>query len=121
MSTIIKISPEYSSFYIAGNTSVDVPFDFQERLIPHTPDCISVPCLNRDDGNTTVTIGRFSDMAELEIPAFDGRLDTPDRVFVLFDAITPQFARIEVENVATRLRIWLNDLVEPTLVIIAWE
>ncbi|MGE0500896.1 MAG: hypothetical protein AB7I79_04460 [Rhizobiaceae bacterium] len=113
------IAPEYLSFYIAGSEDVDIPLDHELRGVIATRDCINVRCLYYYDGDTTVTLGSFEEVAKSEPPKFDGMLNTPARVVLLFDANMPEIMRADVAGDETRVRIWTNHPTEPDDIVIA--
>ncbi|MEH6718854.1 MAG: hypothetical protein V7704_08245 [Aurantimonas endophytica] len=116
----VAVAPEYLGFYIAGTDAVRVPLDHERVGIVASEQCINVGCLYWNEGDTTITLGRF---AELPTPArppkFDGILDTPEHRVVLFDANIPEILAMTVPDVRTRVRIWTNHKTEPDDVIIA--
>jgi hypothetical protein len=116
----ITVAPEYVSFYVAGKLSVEIPLDREHRRIVATQDCINIPCLYWNDGDTTITLGPFDEVDTATEPAFDGMLNTPDNKIILFDAVEPEMASAHVPATQTRIRIWTNHPTEPDDVTIAW-
>lgn len=115
-----SIAPEYNSVYLASRDIRDVPYDFREKVIPHTSDCISIPCTYWDDGDTHFTVGEASEITMPTPPTFDGILNTPDKRLVFFDANEPEFASLSVPTGKTRIRVWIDHPTEPENVVIAW-
>jgi hypothetical protein len=116
----MSIAPEYVSFYVAGRRNVDIPTHMDRRGILSSEDCILIPALYWNDGDTHVTFGPASEMKETRKPDFDGVLNTPNNEIILFDANNPQFAISHVPSVKTRIQIWMDDPIEPENVAIAW-
>lgn len=117
----VTVAPEYVSFYVAGKLNVQVPLDHEHRRIAATSDCINVPCLYWNDGDTTITLGSFNEVNRRDEPAFDGILNTPDNKIILFDAIDPEMASAAVPTAQTRIRIWTNHPTQPDEVTIAFS
>lgn len=115
-----SIAPEYNSIYLAGRAIRDVPYDFRERVIPHTPDCISIPCMYLDDGDTHFTVGEASEITMPTPPTFDGILNTPSKRLVFFDANEPEFASLPLPTIKTRIRVWVDHPTQPENVVIVW-
>lgn len=115
-----SIAPEYNSVYLAGRDLSDVPYNFSEKTIPSTPDCISIPCIYWNDADTNFTVGEASELAMPMPPTFDGILNTPDKRLVFFDANVPSFASLPVTTVKTRIRIWIDHPTQPEHVVVAW-
>jgi hypothetical protein len=115
-----KISPTYVSFYVAGSDSVDVPINFARvDGILATPDCLNIPALYYNDGDTTVTLGHASEIEQPRAPDYDGMLETPNKVVLLFDAEVDEFMSIRVPSLQTRICVWINHPTSPDEVVIA--
>lgn len=116
----ITITPEYLSIYVAGRRDVQIPLNMDKQGIFSSPDCINVPALYWNDGDTNVTFGPISEIEEPRKPDFDGMLNTPNNGLILFDAINPEFAIATVPSTKTRIRVWIDHPSEPENVVIAW-
>nr|WP_298102627.1 hypothetical protein [uncultured Shinella sp.] len=116
----ITITPEYLSIYVAGRRNVQIPLHMDKQGIFSSPDCINVPALYWNDGDTNLTFGPISEITELREPDFDGILNTPNNELILFDAIEPEFAIASVPSTKTRIQIWIDHPSEPENVIVAW-
>lgn len=113
------IAPEYNSFYAAGRDRVRPPIDLDYGGLAATKDCITVPTLYYNDGDTTVTFGPVEELSNESSPTYDGVLNTPERKILLSEA-NMDLATIEVPTTRTRIRIWLNHPTSPTAVSIGW-
>lgn len=114
------IAPEYLSIYVAGRRNVKIPLHMDKQGIFSSPDCINVPALYWNDGDTHVTFGPASEITEARKPDFEGILNTSDKELILFDANEPQYAIADVPSTKTRIRVWIDHPTEPEYVIIAW-
>lgn len=114
------VAPEYCSFYIAGVRNVSIPFDADGNGLAATQTCINVGCLYWNDGDTTIVLGPIDEVARPGAPSFDGILETPDRVILLFDANLPDIMHAAVPDRRTRVRIWKNHKTEPDEVVIGF-
>lgn len=115
-----SIAPEYNSVYLASRDIRDVPYNFREKIIPFTSDCISIPCIYWNDGDTHFTVGEASEITMATPPTFDGILNTPDKMLVFFDANDPKFASLSVPTIKTRIRVWIDHPTQPENVVVAW-
>lgn len=115
------IAPEYLSIYIAGRAGVDVPLETDRLGIFASQKCVNVPAYDWNRGDTNVTFGPFSEINNPNKPAFDGVVDTPSKRLVVYGALEPEYFSTPVPSTKTRIRIWMNDPIEPTNVVIAWE
>ena len=116
----VTVAPEYLSFYITGKWNIRIPLDHDRRGIVASEECINVGCLYWNDGDTTITLGRFKELpSQGRPPKFDGMLETPKHRVDLFDANMPEILTMEVPGVRTRVRIWTNHPTEPDDVVIA--
>ena len=116
----LSIAPEYVSFYVAGRRNVRIPTHMDRRGVLSSKDCILIPALYWNDGDTHVTFGPASEIEEKRKPDFDGILNTPNNEIILFDANNPQFAISRVPSAKTRIRVWMDHPIEPENVVIAW-
>jgi hypothetical protein len=99
MITSKRISPPYSILFISDSNRPDSP-EPDERLISWNDSCITVRCLYEHDGDTTVSLGRTSELARSGVPALTTVL------------------KEKVGSARTRVRIWTNDPVEPDEIVI---
>ena len=83
-----------------------------------SPDCINIPALYWNDGDTHVIFGPDSEIIKAGQPDFDGILNTGNKEIILFDALEPQFAIAHVPSEKTRIRIWMNHPTSPDQVVI---
>ncbi|MBT1157682.1 hypothetical protein J1C56_18980 [Aminobacter anthyllidis] len=108
-----RIAPEYCSFYIAGSRNVEVPIGGELRTVRASRDCLNVSCLYAQNGDTAVFLGRAVDVERPEKPIYDGMLNTQSSLVIIFDANMPEIMSMQVTTVETRVRIWVNRLLEP--------
>jgi hypothetical protein len=116
----LSIAPEYVSFYAAGRRNVDIPVHMDRQGIYVSDDCVNIPAEYWYDGDTHVTLGPYSEVAEAREPDSDTILNTPNQELILFDANEPQYAIARVPHAKTRIRVWLDHPFAPTNVTIAY-
>ncbi len=110
----VSVAPEYNSFYVAGSLDVDVPIKWGAVGVFGTEECLVVPCLYWNDGDTMITLGHSVDISVQTMPRlFDGLLKTPQRRVLLFDVHMPEIMSMTVAGEETRIRIWANHISEP--------
>ena len=88
----LSIAPKYVSFYAAGHPNVEIPTHMDLRGVLSSQDCILIPALYWNDGDTHVTFGPASEIVQAKQPNFDGVLNRPNNELILFDANEPQYA-----------------------------
>jgi hypothetical protein len=104
----VTVAPEYCGFYVAGSRNADVPISDQVVGIMATRECINIPCLYWNEGDTNICVGPYDELMEKTPPAFDGMLATPNASVLLFDANIPKIMVVAVSALETRVRIWTN-------------
>jgi hypothetical protein len=73
------------------------------------------------DGETDVTLGLAREVDPVAMPAFDGPLETPSRLVVIWTVEGKIVLKASVQDTHTRIRIWVNHPREPDRVIIGLE
>jgi hypothetical protein len=106
--------------YLAGHRKVTIPLNMDRQGIFTSPDCVNIPAYYWSDGDTNVTLGPYSEVAEARAPDSDTILNTPQQELILFDANEPQYAVASVPSTKTRIRVWIDHPIEPSNVTIAW-
>jgi len=114
------ITPRYVSFYAAGSRFIEIPLSMEKKGIIASPLCVNIPAMYWNDGDTSVTLGHFDEVAQARQPDFDGLIATPERELVIFDAEMPEIMKTSVPTQETRVRIWMNHPTEPNDVVIAF-
>lgn len=115
----VEIGLDYCSLYISGEEDFEVPI-FDEQGIIATKACINVSALPWNDGDTTITLGRFDELPEQTTElCFDGFLDTPNHYVLLSDASNPLILTIDVPGETTRIRVWVNYRLNPDDIVVA--
>jgi hypothetical protein len=119
MNTIVVVTaPDYLSFYVAGSRRAKTPLQANVHGILANEECIRVPCLYWNDGDTTITLGSAKDVDPGRTPDFDGLLDTPEGEVMVSDTDDPRLAAYPTVEGLTRIRIWINHPTEPDEVVI---
>jgi hypothetical protein len=113
------VAPEYLSIYIAGKRKISPPIDHDYGGIAANEDCITVPCLYWNEGDTTITVAKFEELNPKSMPNYDGELYTPERVLMISEA-NADIRDIAALSVRTRIRIWIDHPTQPQNVVIAW-
>ena len=81
-----------------------------------TASCIAVGTRNPADGSVSVLL--TADEPVVGDPAFDGFLDSPDHEIRVENVDGNECAVVQVEADRTRVRVYADDLTEPTRVAI---
>lgn len=116
----LVIAPPYPCFFIAGRRKIVAPINHDGGGLAATPDCITVPAMYLGEGVTTTRIGRSRDLGHVRAPDFEGTLDTPHRLLMISDS-DDDLVDVPVDDVRTRIRIWLDRPIMATAVDIGWS
>ena len=88
--------------------------DYEDgKVIIANASCITIRCLMELDGPTELAMGAPEDVAFGGAPAFDGILETPNRVVVISTILWDRVLEAAVPDTMTRIRIWINHPTEP--------
>ena len=70
------------------------------------------------DGETLVLLGRATELDPGEPPAFHGMLATPNRAVVVTNVERDAVLETAVPETRTRVRIWVDEPIEPEKVVV---
>jgi len=115
----VSFAPMNLLIFVSDPTATDVPMQGEAQTIRSTEECITIPCLYWDEGDTKVSIGPFSEIAESRIPDFDGVIKTPTRRVVVTDVAITEYLGQYVAGPETRVRVWTNHPTSPDEIKIA--
>jgi hypothetical protein len=87
-------------------------------LILASSSCITVGCRIFADGETLVSLGPATELDPGEPPALDGMLATPNRAVVVSTVERHTVLQTSVPDTRTRVRIWVDEPVEPEKVMV---
>jgi hypothetical protein len=118
MSETIQISPPNSQLFISDKDGGRVPDFMPQRAILSTPSGITFLCFPEQDGPTEVTLGSLDEVNSGEVPAFEGELETPNRIVVISTIEWKAVLQTVVQGARTKVKIWLNHPQWPDKVII---
>ena len=113
-----RIAPPNSIIFVMDPRSQDIEFPktLAERGITATPSVIVVPCLAFMDGETEVRLGSDAEVGDQSPPAYSGKLHVPSGVVSVRTSENEEVLALQVPRGRARVRVWMNDLREPTLV-----
>jgi hypothetical protein len=113
-----SIAPPHPIVFIVDPSQhSEVPGDTGATLVTSTPSCITVGTQDAASGETMIRLGDVPKEPAGHL-VFDGTLETPGRRVAVEDSGLAQILSMSVENVRTPIRIWVNDLSEPDLIVI---
>ena len=118
MHTSTRIAPPNSLLFISDPSGGVSPNFVEGRLILSTSSCISIGCRIFADGETLVSLGPATELDPGEPPAFDGMLATPNRAVVVSTVERHTVLQTSVPDTRTRVRIWVDEPVEPEKVMV---
>ena len=101
-----------NSLILIGDPRSEPPAWLRSELVAATPSCIAVGTLSENDGATRI---RLFDPAGGIPPrlAFEGVLQTPNRVVAVRNVLGETYLERPVSKPAIDVQIWVNDLSEP--------
>ena len=115
------IQPVNSIVFVSGGGKVDVPFDKVDpdrHLVAASKSSLIVSVLPEVDGETELTFG-YSKELDTSWPAgFVGEIDTPHGELIVETVDEKILVRQAVDSLTTKLRIWFNNPVWPSRVLI---
>ncbi len=109
MKFVIRCAPPNSIFVledVRGGKSPEI--EMIEPAIWATRSCIIVGSLCFMDGETELAVSDLPDDALAAAPAFDGVLDTPNRIFRVSTSEEDVLLRLPVPGHFTRVRVWTD-------------
>jgi hypothetical protein len=106
-------------FFITGSDTNDIPEIHRGSIVWSKPACIAVGCTPDCDGETRIVIGLSPQVNLGSQPAFDGRLETPDRIVSVDIVPGTSVLQQKVPGADTRVRIWVSHPTQPDNVTIA--
>jgi hypothetical protein len=118
MKMTVKISPPNSLILIAGEVGVEIPASMRGLAISATKSCIAVGCRAEPDGETELQLGSFAEFSGVGNPSFRGSLETPNGVVIVSTIHGDDVLRAPTAQQITKLAIWLNDPIEPYVIVI---
>ncbi|MFM9884480.1 MAG: hypothetical protein ACKVQT_15760 [Burkholderiales bacterium] len=107
--SIVFVADPTHDYEIADNTGA--------ALVTSTSSSIAIGTLAQMDGTTTVRLDRAF-AAPGGTLAFDGTLDTPGKRVAIIASGADEMLSMEVSHGCSQVRIWVNDLSEPSLILI---
>jgi hypothetical protein len=108
MTESIKINPVNSLLFISDLDGGSPPVPARGPMILSTPSCISFRCFPEQDGATEVVLGDVAEVNPGGEPAFEGDLETPNRVLVVSTVELEPVLDLNVAGTRTHVRIWLS-------------
>lgn len=115
----IVVAPMNLLVFVSDPTATDVPTHGERPRIRSTAECITIPCLYWDEGDTKISMGSFAEVGEARTPNFDGTIKTPTRRVVVTDVAITEYLSRFVPSFETRIRVWINHPTEPDEILIA--
>jgi hypothetical protein len=112
------VAPPYSIVLISDLQLGEIPESPGGGLILAAASCITVGCLSDADGPTHFTLGSVSDVDPGREPAFVGMLQTPTRRLALQTVLGEPILEVAVTARLTKVRVWVNDVLEPDDIIV---
>ena len=118
MTNTIRLSPPFSIAVVTDLNERAVPPARRIGVFSAIETSIAISCLSEVDGETTFTLGAASELDPGRAADFSATLKTPSKNVVLLTAENQQLLRASVNDVRTRVRIWINRPKEPDEVVI---
>lgn len=119
MAVSTRISPLNSLIFVHGPAKWVSPLPVRGQLIWSTPSCVATACYPEIEGPTEIVLGVGEEVALQTLPAFDGMVDTPEKLVVVTTVGDDEpVLQLGVSTALTRVRIWHSDPRWPEIVAI---
>jgi hypothetical protein len=118
MAVSLRAAPQNAVVLVGDPNNCEIPRTMSGELIAATNSCIAVGCLADIDGESEFTLGLASEVNPGHEPAFEGILDTPNRIVAVRSVQGEQLLKSAVPGQKTRVCIWVNDARAPDKVIV---
>lgn len=115
-----RIAPPNSLLFVSDSDGGIPPVPVRGAHILATASCISIACYPWIDGETAVTLGPSAKIDPGKPPAFDGQLETPNRMIVISTVEGKSILQEVVPDAATHVRVWVNNPSMPDKVVIGF-
>jgi len=120
MTASARAAPPNSLVLIGDTSDWVLPESMGQSLISATDSCVAVGCRAADDGETEFVLGSAREVDPGEPPAFEAVLRTPSRRIAVCSVLGESILDAGVDGQRTRVRVWLNDPVEPDRIIVGF-
>jgi hypothetical protein len=107
--------------FIQDSGGEDVPMPTDESGVWWNPFGISVACMHEQDGETDITMGPTSQVAQMQHLLFDGAINTPERKVLVFIVPGETVLEQDVQSTQTRVQIWTDGKRYPANIMIGLE
>lgn len=120
MKLIATFAPPHSVVLFMNFESGKPPESFAEKLVSATSTCVAVGTLSEQDGQTNVTLtDELPQQLESSIIlAFDGLISVSGKYLSLVTTLNEPIMSLPVRQNSLRIRVWVNDNVEPDRILV---
>jgi hypothetical protein len=117
MMSSTTVAPPNSVVLVSDPSGGEIP-ETIGSLFASTTSYIAIGCKAEDDGETELTLGQTDEVGQRDVPAFQGRLETPSRKVVVRTVLGKTLLEAAVPGASTLVQVWVNDAEEPDRVVI---
>jgi hypothetical protein len=112
-----RVAPSHSLLLVMDESTGVIPDTMGGGLVAATPSCVAVGTMSEHDGETTVSISDGSDpVSGVGVLVFDGNVSSPNYHVAVCTVHGVVLLRLDTVGPVARVRIWVNDGIEPDLV-----
>lgn len=112
-----RVAPSHSLLLVMDESTAVIPDTMGGALVAATPSCVAVGTMSEQDGETTVTISDGSELVSgAGVLLFDGNVASPNYELTVCTVHGVVLLRLDTAGQVARVRVWVNDHVEPDLV-----
>lgn len=109
------VAPPNSVILVMDQTVGEVPVSMHQGSVAATASCVAVGTRSEADGNTRITLSDESPpRMSKDPPVFDGVLPIPSKRLSVCSVLDNELLVLDVPTTSMRVRIWINDPVEPS-------
>jgi len=116
-----RIAPPNSLLFVSDSDGGIPPVPIRGAHILATASCVSIACYPWIDGETVVTLGPSTEVDPGKPPAFDGQLETPNRMIMISTVEGKPILQEAVPETTTHVRAWVNNSSMPDEVIVGFR
>jgi hypothetical protein len=121
MAVRARVAPPYSMVLVCAPSNRTISNTMTGALITATRHFIAVGCRSHGDGMTDLALGASLTLDPGDLPAFEGFLETPERIIAVRSVVGDTFLQFPVPGRETLVRVWVNDAKEPDRILVGVE
>jgi hypothetical protein len=112
-----RVAPPNSLILVMDREIGVVPDTMNKALVASTDSCVAIGTRAAPDGETVISLSYDSppQLPNLTL-AYDGLLSTPNKYLSVCSVYLESLLELNVLGLQTRVRVWVNHLLEPDII-----